>query len=565
MWKWIVGAHKPKHALDRELGTPRALRRFIAALPAGAPEASLKAVAAVFEAASDLGIAPAARLQALCALDEFARASCRALGGRLLDNSPKQVLCEDVWQHLFHYYRALDSGYTAAMDALDAGSTDSETHARVAVAACRTMHAMAKCHVLLRMRYREPSAASWHRIERLLEVSRMRSAASALLALYPDEPEESALLREYLVAAAFETAPNAKLLPAQIHGVDLLLRRHAAELRLGESFDAALMPYALDPTRDARPMRWLDGLATRPGVRFFGLGQTYAHIQGERERAGRTRSTPQWLASSQLSAERYREMLDALSVQWALEPPARRQRREPAAGDILIAHDLPLIRRLIGFCELARTGRSLEYDRFSAYDINGMVRGHNDVQLRAPTERRTVCAEEALRNLETFERALEPGTIAVWKIADTSASGLGAEAMSTITWVKPGMLIAHRSPDSAQWALAVVRRLNRSGNDRLRVGMHKLPGLPSGARVAVNDPRQCPRGIPAAPTLHYDGIMLAGDEPSLLLPPGVFDPAWRYTLSVGHRWDFIRMRHCTECGLDFERIAYTVVRAQQVA
>ncbi|MGH8665975.1 MAG: hypothetical protein ACREUX_17075 [Burkholderiales bacterium] len=565
MWEWIVGRRKPRHALDRELSTPPALRRFIAGLATGTPEASLQAVAAVFEAARELGIAPVARLQALSALDEFARSSCRVLAGRLLDDSPRQVLCEGVWQHQFQYYRALDAGYTAAIEAFDAGACDSAMHAQIALAACRAMQAMAKCNMLLRMRYREPSAASWQRIERLLVLATARSAASALLALYPDEPGESALVREYLIAATSETVPNANLLPAQIHGADLLLRRHAAEFRLGESFDALAMPFALDPARDARPMRWLDGLAIRPGMRFFGLGQTYAHILAERERAERTRSTPQWLAPSRLSAERYRELLDALAAQWAPEPPARRHRREPAAGEILVAHDFPLIRRLIGFGELARTGRSLEYDRFSAYDINGMVRGHNDVQLRGPTETRTVSAEEALRNLETFERALEPGAIELWRIADTSDTGLGAEATGTITWLKPGLLIAYRSPDSAQWALAAVRRLNRVTEGALRVGMYKLSGSAQGARVALNDPRQVPRSTPAAPALHYDAIMLAGDEPSLLLPPGIFDPAWRYTLTVGNRWDFIRMRRCTECGLDFERIDYTIVRAQQAA
>jgi hypothetical protein len=127
------------------------------------------------------------------------------------------------------------------------------------------------------------------------------------------------------------------------------------------------------------------------------------------------------------------------------------------------------------------------------------------------------------------------------------------------------MLIAYRNPESAQWQLAAVRRLNRAAEDRLRVGLHKLAGSPRGARVAVNDPRQTSRSMPAAPTLHYDAILLAGEEPSLLLPPGVFDTAWRFTLTVGHRWDFIRMRRCTECGLDFEQIAYTVVHAQQVA
>lgn len=565
MWKRIFGMHKAVHALDRELATQRALRRFIEGLPAAPPDALLQAVAAVFEAAPELGVAPAARLQALCELDEFARPSCRVLAERLFDNSPKQALCDAQWQRLHQYHRALDIGYRAAIDAIDPRGGDSELRARVALAACRAMHAMAHCHVLLRMRYREPAATSWQTIERLLATSRAHSVANALLALYPDETDETTLEREYLLAAAFETAPNATLLPAQVRAVDLILRRHADELRLGETFDAALMPFALDRAGDLRPRRWLKGLACRPGMRFFGLGQAYAHIIAERSRAASARTTPEWLAPSRLSVERYRDLLEALTSQWALEPPARRQRREPTAGEVRIAHDFTLIRRLIGFGELARTGRSLEYDRFSAYGINGMVRGHHDAQLRAPTEARTLSTEEALHNLETFERALEPGTTEIWKITDTSESGLGAEAMGTSIWVKPGMLIASRSPANAQWALSVVRRVNRAADGALRVGLCKLAGSPRAVRVTVNDGKQTAGAAPTAPTLHYDAIMLAADEPSLLLPPGVFDPVWRYTLTIGNRREFIRMHRCSECGFDFERIDYAIVPAQQAA
>jgi hypothetical protein len=564
MWKWLVGSFKSVHPLDRELATPRALRRFIDALPVEGGE-SLRAVAAVFDESASLGIAPAARLQALCALDEFARPSCRALSGRLLDNSPKQVLCENTWKQLFDYYRALEAGYTVAIERFDARGIGSELHAQFTAAACRAMHAMAKANMLLRMRYRESATGSWQRIERMLELSRTRSAATALLALYPGEPGETALLREYLLAAAFETAPNANLLPAQIHGVDLLLRRHAAELRVGDRYDAAHMPFGIDPAGDAPPKRWIEGAGTRPGMRFFGLGEAYAHIGAERERAARAKSTPEWLAASQLSADRYRELLDALVAHWAPKPPARRQRRDAAAGELLVAHDFALVRRLIRFGELARTGRSLEYDRFNAYAINDMIRGHNDVQLRAPTEAPIVSAEEALRNLESFERALEPGTIELWTLADTSDNGLGLEASGRATWIKPGMLIAYRDPDRADWALAIVRRLNAVANAKLRVGLHKIPGPAISARVAVNDTRHTASRAPAAPTLHYDAIGIPGERPSLLLPPGVFDTAWRYTLTVGHRWDFIRMQRCTECGLDFEQVAYTIVRAQQAA
>jgi hypothetical protein len=533
-------------------------------LPTNGPAPLLQAVAAVFEGCAELGITADARLQALCALDEHARSSCSALAARLLDSSPKQVLCDSAWSGLYDYHRALAGGYGVALDAPGPADGDPQTHARKTLAACRALYALAKCNMLLRMRYREPAAPTWVTIERLLGALPGRSADSARLALYPDEPGETTLEREYLLAAAFETVPSANLLPAQIHAAELLLRRHAAELRLGDRFDAALMPFAVDPSGDARPRRWIDGLAPRPGLRFFGVGAAHAHVLAERDRAERTRGTPEWLAPTQLSAERYRELLDVLAAHWAPKPPARRERRDAGAGEILVAHDFALIRRLIGFVDLAHAGRSLEYDRFSAYSINGMVRGHNDMQMRAPTEPVPVSQAEALRNLESFERALDRETTAIWRVVDTSESGIGAESMGASA-LKPGMLIAYRAPDSAQWSLALVRRLNRAANGSLRVGLRKLAGVPKCARLAVNDPRQSASKAAGAPTLHYDAIQLAGEESSLLLPPGVFDATWRYTLTVGHRWDFIRMQRCTECGLDFEQVAYVVVHARQAA
>src|SRR5690606_24298397 len=147
---------------------------------------------------------------------------------------------------------------------------------------------------------------------------------------------------------------------------------------------------------------------------------------------------------------------------------------------------------------------------------------HNDVQLRAPTEAPLVSAEEALRNLESFERALDPGAIEVWKLADTSGNGLGLDAAGHASWTKPGMLIAYRGPDSAQWALAIVRRMNGAADGTFRVGLHKIPGPAISVRVAVNDARHSASRAPAAPTLHYDAIGILGEQPSLLLPPGLF-------------------------------------------
>src|SRR5690606_25185424 len=243
---------------------------------------------------------------------------------------------------------------------------------------------MAKCNMLMRMRYRESPPGWWPRFERLLGVLRARSQPSALLALYPDDPAETCLAHEYLVALLFEVAPNANFLPGQVHGVDLLLRQHAAEYRMGDAFDRFARPFALDTTGAARPARWLEGLPLRAGLRFFGLGDACVHIRSERDRAAGARAIPDWLAPSQLSAERYREMLERLIASWSIAPPGRRQQRSRAAGDVLVVHEFAEIRRLVGFSELARAGRSLEYDHFSSYAINGLVQSKADPGLRAP-------------------------------------------------------------------------------------------------------------------------------------------------------------------------------------
>jgi hypothetical protein len=36
-------------------------------------------------------------------------------------------------------------------------------------------------------------------------------------------------------------------------------------------------------------------------------------------------------------------------------------------------------------------------------------------------------------------------------------------------------------------------------------------------------------------------------------------------LSTGNRWDFVRMKRCIECGLDFESIEFSMTPAQQAS
>jgi hypothetical protein len=414
------------------------------------------------------------------------------------------------------------------------------------------------------MRYREAPPLFWARIESLLAAAGARTQANASLVLYADEPEETSLLCEYLATLVFEMVPLPNLLPAQVHAADLLLRRYSQEYRLANAYDAAAAPFAIDPAAGVPPQRWLEGLPVKHGKRFFGLGGACQYILDEREQAKNARIAAPWLAPSQLSVERYRELLDRLLEQWGPKTPARRQRRDAESTEVLIAHDFTHIRKLIALSHLAKNGQSSEYDRWKLTLLPGTVprRGTEPAQGRSTD---AVRPEEALKNLEVLESKLEHELFETWSLCDSSVDGLGAEAAGKGEWVKVGMLMGYRLPASAEWSLAVVRWLRRSGDERVRVGLRKLQGTAFGARVNINDPRQSNAHIPGAPTVHYDAIELDAQPSCLLLAPGVFDPSWRYTLSVGNRWDFVRMNRCIECALDFELVEFTVISSQQAA
>ncbi|MCC6534095.1 MAG: hypothetical protein IT531_16220 [Burkholderiales bacterium] len=562
MLKWIASKLKPDAALSARLRSPKTLQAFVEALCAQMPGEILASVSSVFYQASTLSLDPAELVRALDVLDAGAQHPHATLLGQLVDNSPRQVLAEPVWNALYEYHRARHAGYSTAL-ALLAAKAPAGEHARdAAVMACRAMNALGRQVLLLRMRYQEPALDLTASMASLAAVSQTDARAVALVPLYPDGANATSVEREYLAALLLQVAPAANWLPAQQHALYLWLRRHAHHFQMMDRYDALARPFVLERGQHAKPERWLEGRALRPGMRFFGPGLSHAELRAEREQASGSRAVPDWIEPSQVSPALYRELLDALAAQWSSAPPSRRHRRDPGKGDILVAHDLAHIRRLVAFSEMARTGRSLDYDRFSAYALNSMLKARDAGELRSPTSLAEVAPAEALHNLVTYERALEQAT-ETWKLLDMSDEGLGIEAAGAGAWLSIGMLIAYRQPESVAWALAMVRRLSRGRGETLRLGLHKLKGRAYAARLTV-DTAKAGRGSSEAP-LQYDAIRLASAVPCLIVPPGIFSPSWRYSVSAGKRWDCIQVQRCVDCGLDFERIEYALIETPRAA
>jgi hypothetical protein len=566
MLKWIASRFLPTEHADGALGSIKAIGPLIARVDTEPPERAVKTIANHLENMSRRVLATPSGCRAFRQLDEYAQRPVTGLWDLLLADNLGQTVSDTAWGTLTHYYRTVGSGYRHCLENYGAPAASSERdHADAMLIACRAMMALAKHTLLLHVRYYRAGQDIWSHISSLIDWVERRGNATAQVLPYADTALDTSVERELLTALLIEVAPTANLLPGQIYALDLLLRLYVSYYRFSESYDEQARPFAFEPASNAPPKRWLKGMKERPGVRFFGVGAAYVELCNARDQANAARSLPEWIGSIRCSAENFRELLDRLIAHWSLQPPQRRQRRDACAGEILVAHDWGEIRSLVKFSELARSGESFTYKSTDVYRINTAVQSRASETLRDPRSENPVDPQEALLNLSSFEQSLDPDATELWTLNDSSEAGLGATAESIPPWVRVGVVVAFRHSDSVDWQIAMVRRLNCAADGRVTIGMTRINSAVRSARLRLGTGATDRRTSSADPTIVYDALMLGEGVSTLLLPIGVFDQAWKYTLSWQNRTSTVKMERSLERGLNFERVEVAPLEAVRAA
>ncbi len=562
MFDWITSLLKPGESRGGGLGSAKGLRALLGQLGGEPPDRVVRLITQRFANVDPDVPAGTDIRRPVMRLDEYAQRSLAELWGEMLSGPRGLTLSEETWRKLFNYYRSLYARYWACLRHFSQSKATSEgDQAESILVAGRAMAALARSMLLLHMRYRRPDRELWSHLMNLYQWADGQGHLSAEMELYPDTDARTTIERELLCALLAEMAPMPNLLPAQMHALDTLLRLHAASFRLAAGYDELETPFAYEPERGKPPQRWLKELPVTRGLKFFGVGAAYTALRAAKDEASSPQKMPAWLSKTRCSSEDYRELLERLVSAWSLNPPHRRHRREPCAGEILVAHDWSEIRRLVKFSELARSGRSHGYESTNIYGINSSPRKPMDRTVADPGLMQPVIPPGPLANLASFERMLSEGVVETWKLADSSEAGLGAVSNSPRSWAKVGMMIAYRYPDSVEWQLALIRRLNCSDTDRLTIGMTKMPGSVCSARLRLgagmgNHPIL---GNTDPTTIEYDALVINDTEQTLLIPAGVFDRSWMYTLFWDNRRDVVKMETSLERGLNFERVQLTQV------
>ena len=568
MLKWLSERLAPAASGAETLGSARSVRALIQQLEAETPERIVRSLIEVFDAVPRQPSASPNACRGIEQLDEFAQKFVAQLWEGLLTEGRGQTVVDGTWNTLSRYYRAVFVAYWHHLSSINGSIKLSERdHAAMMTDACRAMTALARHMLLLRMRYRSAPQEVWALFNDLVAWVGKRGNPGVVVQQYPDSKLETTIEREMLTVLLVEVAPTANLLPSQMHALDLLLRLYSGYYRIADTFDEQGRPFAYESARNEAPRRWLMGLPSRAGVRFFGVSGAYVELCNERDRAKGARNVPEWLKGTRCTFDDYRDLLDRLIAVWSLKPPQRRQRREACAGEILVAHDWADIRRLVKFSELARSGRSIKYDT-SVSGLSNTIKAHVDTITRDPNEISQTVSQEMMSNLVSFEKSLDQDATEPWLMTDSSEAGLGAATATDCAWVKVGMMIALRRPESIDWQLALVRRLNKVANNRLSIGLTKLSGALLSARLrlgvgAVDYGRTITRNESAA--VEYDALLLQDTVSTMLLPVGVVDTTWKYTLTANGRQETIKMDRLLQRGLNFEHVEIAVVEVTRAA
>jgi hypothetical protein len=157
-----------------------------------------------------------------------------------------------------------------------------------------------------------------------------------------------------------------------------------------------------------------------------------------------------------------------------------------------------------------------------------------------------------------------------WRIKNHSASGtLLRGRVDDHNRMIAGSLVAFRDPDSAQWVVAVVRRLTRFVRNNVEIAVEHIGRNPQGVTLAPHIERNARPPSTGNAGARFAALFLreSGSYPkvpikTLLLPAGEFQPGRLLTLLSTSTSYTLRLKEALESQPDFVWAAFEVIGKQ---
>ncbi|MCX9155049.1 hypothetical protein OPU71_02790 [Niveibacterium sp. 24ML] len=461
---------------DHPLADVRELQRAVTEIGALPPDDALREATGWLETLTpiDEGSDPAALFRLLLSFDEAMQPHARHLTERYVSSTLKWgAVASQRWQRTRHYLAMLCGRYADLLKLIENGRKPyAQLASDISVRQLRASSAMQRWDAL---RYGPFDPNHWRRCGDAYLVALQNEQATKPVRLRSGRQTETTAEREYLRTVAFATAALDELSERQIMLAGQVIHYVLGSLLLSTTPDRSTV-FWIDPARGDAPMRMARPPEPGPTIRYFSGGDALG-LLFEMEQQVKQGELPPALGAATEDAALLSALLHHLIHHWSETPPVRRHRRHKLPGKLHVVEGLDPL----------------------ADQLSNHAGGQN----------------------------------ALWEQRDASTHGIGLSAPpDENSRLRIGALLGLHSNDGTRWIAAVVRRMQRSADSTIHVGVEVLSWHPLAAdaddgsqhvRVLLLDPLQRDATIrlvvPAPGVRPGAPLFLLGQNKALKLTP----------------------------------------------
>lgn len=405
------------------------------------------------------------RLAVLMLLDEKSQDLQDTLVCQYLRNPRMSRPVESqLWHAVYGLYWEVARGYHAFVLQFARESAKSSHEAQIPLITLRAIQTFGQLLKWRAIRYLPAGERLWLRLHNLYRIAEGEGFQRKHQRAYADATSDSSCETAYLHILMLDLANSGTLYPKQLDLVDSWLRGWHGMLQLDNRIDATFHNFVIDLSADHGPRRVRKSDADKP-LRFWATADLLQKLQEIRTALHDGVAPAQLGLTENARIAESLELLDHLQHQWSsLE--SREQRRAPRISIkrmVDVTHGLGAIVNQIKESDTAVDqspyGTGMSYDEVNDVHVYGFV-------TERTRERVSHMHAPASPNSSEVER---------WVMQDASECGYGALVESNDKdWLRVGALIGVKSQDAGEWRLGIVRRLSRTNDDTISVGIETL-------------------------------------------------------------------------------------------
>lgn len=387
------------------------------------------------------------------------------------------------------------------------------------------------------LRYLPVEGAVWRNLHRLYLFAEREKFEKTPLKLFPDSPDETSCLSEYLQPLMLMLANPESLQPQQINQVDAWLDTWAKSVSLETQFRPHRQLYAVN-LGDTKPARSLRRNMLGEKYRYWGVGLLLVTIEKAIEQLKSGELPARLGLGEDCRLPQCLELIELAENRWAKKDVQRKHERKP---NVKVVHVVQGLHDILSQLKPGAKIRRKPKGEMVGYQVIGYTVGGTPVDMNTQG------------NQDLFEPALEQ-----WIMENESASGYGVTFNpSGHNGLKIGSLIGLKPESSRHFLIGVIRRINKNPTSKTYVGIETLSQAP--IPVELHSLSHGDSRAPQSNAVYLLEMPQAQVARSLLLARQDYEPGRQLQLKAQGKAYTIRLQNALEETEDYSRVPFDVL------